>query len=76
MHVPPFSQGELWHSLISTAQRAPVNPDRQLQWKEFTSSMQDPPFRHGSVGTKDEKKVLVQQETWSFATEKGTFVII
>lgn len=52
MHVPPFLQGELWHSLISKAQRGPVKPGRQLQWKEFIPSVQEPPLRHGSVGTK------------------------
>lgn len=54
MHVPPFSQGELRHSLISKAQRGPVKPGRQLQWKEFMPSAQEPPFRHGSGGREEE----------------------
>lgn len=56
MHVPPFLQGELWHSLISTAQRGPVKPGRQLQWKEFTPSVHEPPLRQGSDGAAEERQ--------------------
>lgn len=28
-----------------------MKPGRQLQWKELTPSMQEPPLRHGSDGT-------------------------
>lgn len=71
MHVPPFSQGELWHSLISTAQRGPVKPGRQLQWKEFTSSMQDPPFRHGSVGAKEEERFWYSKRSGVVLQKRG-----
>lgn len=30
-----------------------MKPGRQLQWKELTSSEQDPPLKQGSGGAKD-----------------------
>lgn len=48
MQLAPWRHGLLAHSLMSSSQKGPWKPGRQLQKAVLTPSVQEPPLWHGS----------------------------